>query len=137
MLTEAEYQALAEFRHALRIFLRFSEEAARREGLTPNQHQLLLAIRGFPEVHSPTITDLAELLQLQHHSVVELVDRAVDAHLVKRTVDREDRRRHRLTLTPKGSRILARLSESHRDELRRCRDELSNILRELGGAAAP
>jgi DNA-binding MarR family transcriptional regulator len=131
VLTEAEYRALAEFRHALRIFLRFSEEAARGEGLTPNQHQLLLAIRGYPETRPPTITDVAELLQLQHHSVVELVDRAVDAQLVKRKVDREDRRRHRLTLTPKGSRILARLSESHRDELRRFRDEMGNVLREL------
>ena len=73
MLTDSDYRTLAEFRHALRVFLRFSEDAARQEGLTPNQHQLLLAIRGFPGDGPPTIGDVAEHLQLQHHSVVELV----------------------------------------------------------------
>jgi DNA-binding MarR family transcriptional regulator len=132
VLADRDYRTLAEFRHALRVFLRFSEEAARGEGLTPNQHQLLLAIRGYPRSDAPTIGDIAELLQLQHHSVVELVARAVDGGLVRRRVDRVDRRRQRLTLTAKGSEKLARLTTAHRDELRRFRDEMSEVLRELG-----
>ena len=131
MLTDGDYRTLATFRHSLRVFLRFSEGAARSEGLTPNQHQLLLAIRGFPEAHSPTISDAAEFLQLQHHSVVELVDRAVESGLVTRRVDPDDRRRQRLALTPKGTRKLARLSAAHREELRRFRDEMTEVLRTL------
>ena len=131
VLTDRDYRTLATFRHWLRVFLRFSEDAARSEGLTPNQHQLLLAIRGFPEPYAPTITDAAEFLQLQHHSVVELVDRAVDAGLVTRRVDRDDRRRQRLALTPKGTRKLARLSAAHHEELRRFRDEMTAVLRQL------
>lgn len=131
MLRDSDYRTLATFRHALRVFLRFSEDAARSEGLTPNQHQLLLAIRGFDKPVAPTITDAAELLQLQHHSVVELVDRAVDAGLVTRRVDPADRRRQRLALTAKGSRKLARLTSVHRDELRRFRDEMADLLNAL------
>ena len=131
MLTDGDYRTLATFRHSLRVFLRFSEGAARAEGLTPNQHQLLLAIRGFPEPHAPTISDAAEFLQLQHHSVVELVDRAVESGLVTRRVDPDDRRRQRLALTPKGTRKLARLSAAHRGELRRFRDEMSEVLLKL------
>ena len=131
MLADRDYRTLAQFRHALRVFLRFSEDAARGEGLTPNQHQLLLAIRGFPESHAPTIGDAAESLQLQHHSVVELVDRAVESGLVTRRVDQDDRRRQRLTLTAKGSRKLARLTAAHREELRRFRDEMTEVLRKL------
>jgi DNA-binding MarR family transcriptional regulator len=130
-LTDREYRTLAQFRHALRVFLHFSEAAARSEGLTPNQHQLLLAIRGFSERQAPTITDAAEFLQLQHHSVVELVDRAVDAGLVVRRADPDDRRRQRLALTAKGARTLARLSAAHREELRLLHDELFEMLRDL------
>jgi DNA-binding MarR family transcriptional regulator len=131
VLADQDYRTLARFRHALRVFLRFSEEAARDEGLTPNQHQLLLAIRGFPGDVDPTISDAADLLQLQHHSVVELVARAVEAGLVTRQVDADDRRRQRLGLTPRGRRVLERLSATHRDELRRFRGEMSELLREL------
>jgi DNA-binding MarR family transcriptional regulator len=130
-LDDRDYRALASFRHALRLFLRFSEDAARREGLTPNQHQLLLAIRGFPGDDAPTIGDVAEHLQLQHHSAVELVTRAGESGLVKRRIDAADRRRQRLELTAKGSRLLARLSSTHRDELRRFRVEMSDLLAEL------
>jgi len=130
-LADRDYRTLATFRHALRVFLRFSEDAARAQGLTPNQHQLLLAIRGFDGPDAPTIGDAAELLQLQHHSVVELVDRAVDAGLVARRVDRIDRRRQRLALTAKGARTLAHLSAAHREELRRFRDEMTEVLRKL------
>ena len=132
MLTDHDYRTLAEFRHALRVFLKFSEDAARKEGLTPNQHQLLLAVRGFAGEGPPTIGDVAEQLQLQHHSVVELVDRAVDAGLVNRRVDAHDRRRQRHTLTTQGSRALRRLSAAHRSELRTFRDQMRDLLEEIG-----
>ncbi|MEY2569862.1 MAG: hypothetical protein QOE63_212 [Acidimicrobiaceae bacterium] len=130
-LGDRDYEALARFRHGLRVFLRFSEEAARGAGMTPNQHQLLLAIRGFAGEGRPTIGDMAEALQLQHHSVVELVDRAVEAGLVRRHVDRVDRRRQRLELTAAGRRKLAALTTVHRDELRRFQVELRELQRIL------
>jgi len=129
-LTDSEYRVLSRFRFALRVFLRFSEQAARDAGLTPNQHQLLLAVRGFPD-GAPAISDVAEWLQLRHHSTVELVDRAVEAGLVLRRTDPEDRRRQRLTLTREGERLLASLSAAHREELRRFRAEMADVLREL------
>lgn len=129
-LTESEYRVLARFRFALRVFLRFSEDAAREAGVTPNQHQLLLAIRGFP-TGDPSVTDLAEWLQLKHHSTVELIDRAAEAGLLERQPDPDDRRRQLLVLTPRGSAVLASLSDAHRQELRRFRDEMSDILDEL------
>lgn len=130
-MRDAEYRALARFRFALRVFLRFSEDAARGAGLTPNQHQLLLAVRGFP-AGEPTVSDVAEWLQLRHNSTVELIDRAVDAGLVERHVDPADRRRQRLALTADGEALLASLSASHREELRRFREEMAEVLQELG-----
>jgi DNA-binding MarR family transcriptional regulator len=131
-LSERDYRALARFRHALRVFLRFSEQAARHAGLAPNQHQLLLAIRGWDgEDTGPTISDIALQLQLQHHSVVELVNRAVMAGLVVRQPDPDDRRRQRLALTDHGARKIAALTAAHRDELRRFRQEMTNVLDEL------
>jgi DNA-binding MarR family transcriptional regulator len=130
-MRDAEYRTLARFRFALRVFLRFSEDAARAAGLTPNQHQLLLAVRGHPDA-PPAITDLAEWLQLRHNSTVELVDRAVDAGLLDRQLDEHDRRRQRLALTAKGEAVLQSLSKSHREELRRFREEMSEVLQELG-----
>ncbi len=130
-LTSGEYEALARFRFALRVFQRFSEDAARAAGITPNQHQLLLAVRGYPG-GSPTISDAAEWLQLRHHSTVELVDRAVEAGLVVRHTDAEDRRRQRLALTRRGANLLESLSAQHRDELRRFRRDMAEVLRELG-----
>jgi DNA-binding MarR family transcriptional regulator len=130
-LTDADYRVLAEFRFALRVFLRFSEDAARSAGVTPSQHQLLLAIRGHPG-GAPAVSDLAEWLQLRHHSTVELIDRAAAAGLIARTPDASDRRRQRLEVTPRGARILESLSAAHRNELRRFRDEIPELLRELG-----
>ena len=132
VLAERDYRALARFRHALRVFLRFSEDAARQEGLTPGQHQLLLAVRGYPSDEAPTIGDVADYLQLQHHSVVELVDRAVAARLVRRDADVHDRRRQRLSLTATGSKTLERLSAAHRSELRKFRDQMNDVLHQLG-----
>jgi DNA-binding MarR family transcriptional regulator len=122
---------LARFRFALRVFQRFSENAARAAGITPSQHQLLLAVRGFPD-GAPAISDVAQWLQLRHHSTVELIDRAVDAGLLSRTTDADDRRRQRLALTPTGAARLATLSAAHREELRRFREEMAEVLRELG-----
>jgi DNA-binding MarR family transcriptional regulator len=130
-LTDAEYGVLARFRFALRVFQHFSEDAARTAEVTPSQHQLLLAIRGFPG-GAPTISDVAEWLQLRHHSTVELIDRAVAAGLIVRNTDPEDRRRQRLALTSSGARVLADLSAAHREELRRFREEMAELLRELG-----
>jgi DNA-binding MarR family transcriptional regulator len=129
-LTDAEYRVLARFRFALRVFQRFSETAARDAGITPSQHQLLLAIRGFPD-GEPTISDLAEWLQLRHHSTVELIDRAAEAGLVNRHVDSDDRRRQRLSLTRRGAHLLESLSNEHRAELRRFRTDMADVLREL------
>ncbi|HEY7106413.1 MAG TPA: MarR family transcriptional regulator [Acidimicrobiia bacterium] len=130
-LSEREYRALARFRYALRVFQRFSEQAAREAGVTPAQHQLLLSVRGHPGADPPVVGDLAETLQLRHHSVVELIDRAETAGLVRRTLDRTDQRRQRVTLTHAGRALLERLSVIHRDELRRFRREMVDVLHEL------
>ena len=130
-LTDDDYRALSQFRHALRVFLRFSEDAARRSGLTPAQHQLLLAIRGWSGVDQPSVSDLAELLQLRHHSASELVSRAEAAGLVTSATDALDGRWRRVALTDRGAQQVAALSLLHRDELRRFRDEMTDVLREL------
>ena len=130
-VSDAEYQALAQFRRALRSFLRFSEEAARAAGLTPAQHQLLLAVRGANGGGPPTVGEIAESLKLKHHSTVELIDRAEAADLLRRVADDEDRRRQRLVLTDLGRKKLAELSAAHREELRRFREEGFDALRVL------
>ena len=130
-LTDAEYHALARFRFALRVFLRFSKDAARAAGVTPEQHQLLLAVRG-SDSGPPSVSDLAESLQVRHHSAVELIDRAVDADLLARTTDPDDARLRRLVLTNRGASVLEQLSAVHRDELRRFHTELEPMLTELG-----
>jgi len=130
-LSDREYQSLASFRYALRRFLHFSEQAARDEGLTPNQHQLLLAIRGWTGETSPSITDLAELLQLRHHSTVELAHRAESAGLVSFHPDPTDGRRQLLHITPAGTAKLTALSVLHRDELRQFRQQLHDLLDSL------
>ena len=127
-LTDADYRALARFRYALRVFLRFSERAAREAGVTPAQHQLLLAARGFDD-GAPSTADLAEMLQQTHHAVVELIDRAEAAGLVIRTVDPDDARRRLISLTPRGQEILDALTSAHRTELRRLRTDLQEALR--------
>ena len=116
-MSDADYQGLAEFRHALRNFLAFSEKAAAGAGLTPVQHQALLAIRGMPG--PVTVGTLAEWLGVRHHSCVGLVDRLVALGLVKKSADARDRRRVLLVLSPKAGRKLETLSAVHREELRR------------------
>lgn len=129
-LSDADYQALARFRRALRVFLRFSEQAARDEGLTPSQHQLLLAVRGHPG-RAPTIGDLADALQQRSNSVVGLVDRAEAAGLVTTASDPADGRRRLVALSPAGSEVLEHLTARHRDELREFRHDMAALLEVL------
>jgi DNA-binding MarR family transcriptional regulator len=124
-LTDTDYRRLLEFRTGLRRFLHWSEEQAVTVGLTPAQHQLLLAIRGQTGRDGPTIGEIADLLLLRHHSAVELIDRAEVAGLVRRRPDRSDQRVVRLSLTALGSRRLRQLTERHLEELDRLRPQLS------------
>ncbi len=114
----ADYQALAEFRYQIRRFLRFSEEAAYSADLEPQQHQLLLAIKGLPQGRIATVGELAERLQLRHHSTVELIDRLVKRGLVERHRDEEDQRRVIVSLTAQGEEVLYALSRHMLTELR-------------------
>jgi DNA-binding MarR family transcriptional regulator len=118
-LTKQDFEELARFRFGIRRYLRFSEEAVRRHGLTPQHYQLMLALKGFPGREWATMRELAERLQLRHHSVVELVNRAQKQELVERGPDPTDARAVRVQLTADGQRALMRLSALHRDELRR------------------
>lgn len=117
-LTTRDYQALAEFRYQLRNFLAFSEQAARAVQLEPQQHQLLLTLKGFAGQEKVTVSALAERLKIQHHSTVELLNRMVERDLVQRCRDDQDQRRVLVTLTPHGDEVLHRLSLLHRTELR-------------------
>ncbi|HEX9942698.1 MAG TPA: MarR family transcriptional regulator [Thermoanaerobaculia bacterium] len=126
-LDDADYQRLLQFRNGLRRFLRWSEEQAERAGLTPAQHQLLLAVRGHDGDRGPTIGDVAGYLMLRHHSVVGLVDRAVRAGLVERHEDSADRRIVRLRLTPLGARTLQQLSALHLEEIKRLAPRIRDL----------
>ena len=134
--SKADYEALASFRYALRQFLRFSEEAAEAVGLTPQQHQALLAIRGFPGREQVTIGELAERLQIRHHSAVGLVDRLVAQKLVTRELAEDDRRQVYVALTSHGLGILEQLSNVHRSELRRIGPQITQLLTQLGTSEA-
>ncbi len=117
-LSQIDYESLAELRYQIRRFLHFSEQAARKAGLEPSQHQLMLALKGLPQGTRPRIGELAERLQLRHHSTVELVNRLAAGSFVRRVRDGEDRREVLLALTPKGKKVLRELSLHHRAELR-------------------
>jgi DNA-binding MarR family transcriptional regulator len=134
-VTKAEYELLAAFRYALRQFLHFSETAAASIGLTPQQHQALLAIMGFPGRAHVTIGELADRLQIRHHSAVGLVDRLAGLGLVRREPARTDRRQVYVHLTPNGTEILEQLTTAHYDELYRLRPQLHALLDRLAGAA--
>lgn len=129
--SKATYVNQAAFRFALREFLRFSETAARRVGLTPQQYQTLLAIRGFPGRDAVSIGELAERLQLRHNTAVGLVDRLVAKRLAARAKSSMDRRRVLVRLTAHGIRLLERVSAANRGELRRLRPRLMQLLRRL------
>jgi DNA-binding MarR family transcriptional regulator len=135
-ISKAEIETLAALRYALRQFLRFSEEAAATAGLTPQQHQALLAIKGFPGRDRITVSELAERLQLRHHSAVGLVDRLVAARLALRHRDTSDLRQVFISLTPRGEVILARLSSIHKEQLRRVAPQIETLLERLCGGSA-
>lgn len=127
-LNQSDYEALAAFRYAVRQFQHFSEAAAEAVGLPPQQHQALLAIKGFPGASSITISQLAERLQIRHHSAVGLIDRLVAQKYVVRTISDKDRRQVYVTLTDQGMEILEKLSAAHKEELRRMTPQLRELL---------
>lgn len=129
-LKPSDYRLLADFRYLLRQFLAFSEEQVAAIGLSPQQHQALLAIKGHPD-DVPTIGDLAHRLALRHNSAVGLVNRLVETGLVVRRKDLADRRRITLDLTKAGETALEKLTVAHRDELRRMASLLKPLLSQL------
>jgi len=131
-VTQAEYETLAALRYSLRKFLHFSEETARSAGLTPQQHQALLSVKGAPGgAARMTISQLAEWMQIQHHSAVGLVDRLAAQGLLRREPSQADRRQVFVTLSARGSAVLERLSTAHKDELRRTLPELRELMARL------
>jgi DNA-binding MarR family transcriptional regulator len=131
ILRDADYEDLLALRTGLRRFLRWSEQQAEDAGLTPAQHQLLLAGRGHPDHRGPTVGEVADYLLLRHHSTVGLVDRAVAAKLVKRTRGARDQRVVRLQLTAAGSKRLDALSDAHLEEIERLGRTLPSAWRGL------
>jgi DNA-binding MarR family transcriptional regulator len=127
-----EYEQLATLRYALRQFLSFSEEAARSAGLTPQQHQALLAVKGFPDRERVTIGELAERLRVRHNSAVGLVDRLVAQGLLDRRTNPDDRRQVLVGPTERGSELLEQLAAAHRDEILRIGPQLRSLLAAIG-----
>jgi DNA-binding MarR family transcriptional regulator len=127
LLNRQDFEKLLDFRVTLRRFQRWSEDQARAAGLTHVQHQLLVAIKGYPGDQPPTIGDLAGYLLLRPHSTVGLVDRAEAAGLVQRIPDRVDGRVIRVRLTAEGDRVMQELTRSHLERLH----ELAAVLDEL------
>ena len=132
-VTKTEYETLADLRYSLRQFLHFSEEAAHQAGITPQQHQALLAIKGFRETKDIGVGELAERLQVRHHSAVGLVDRLVSKGLVIRKHPAADRRQVHLALTGRGRRTLEKLSAAHKEQLRRVGPHIESLLKRLRG----
>ena len=130
-----DIQALAEIRYNIRRFLRSSEVILRTEGLKPQQYQLLLAVKGLPQGQEATISQVAERMQLQHHSTVELTDRLSVRGLIKRKRAGHDRRQVLLELTPKGDKLLRQLATLHRDELRQAGPALVGALKKVLNSA--
>lgn len=122
---------MAELRYQIRRFLHFSETAARQAGIEPQQHQLLLAVRGLPDNLKPTVGVLAERMQLQHHSTVELIDRLVDRGFLCRLRGTDDRRRVFVKLTHDGEEFLKTLSLHHLQELQSAGPKFVKILQSL------
>ena len=130
-LTLQDYQSLAEVRYHIRRFLHFSEQASRAAGLEPRQYQLMLTVKGLPRGVRPRIGELAERLQIQHHSAVELVNRLESGGYVRRQRGGEDRREVLLSLTPKGENTLRELALHHRAELRSSAPALLQALKRV------
>ena len=130
-LTLSDYESLAELRFEIRNFLSFSEQAVRAVGLEPRQHQLMLALKGLPVEVRPKIGELAQRLQIQHHSAVELANRLSRAGYIRRKRAGDDRREVLLELTPRGEKVLLELSLHHREELRTAGPKLVDALRKV------
>jgi DNA-binding MarR family transcriptional regulator len=131
-LSQPDYEHLLELRTGLRRFLSWSEQQAREAGLTPAQHQLLLAVQGHPDPSGPTIGQLADYLVLRHHSVVGLVDRAERDGLVERQPDATNKSAVRVTLTATGEAKLDALTEAHLQEIRHLAPTMRALWRALG-----
>jgi DNA-binding MarR family transcriptional regulator len=130
-LTLSDYQALAEFRHQIRRFLHFSEQVVKNAGMERGQYQLMLAIKGIPAGVRPRIRELANRMEIRHHSAVELVNRLEAGGFVHRTRAQDDRREVLLALTPKGEIVLSELALHHHDELRSTGPELVAALQRI------
>jgi DNA-binding MarR family transcriptional regulator len=133
---QTDFRAMAELRYQIRRFMRFSENAAQQAGMEPQQHQLLLALKGLPRGMKPTINALAERLQLQHHSTVGLVDRLVERGFLVRLRATDDRRHVLIKLTSEGEECLRRLASHHLQELRSVGPEFVTILQGLMDSVA-
>jgi DNA-binding MarR family transcriptional regulator len=130
-LSQKDYETLAAFRHALRRFAAFSEAEARAAGLTAQQHQALLAIKGTPGRDTLGVNDIATHLLIRHNTAVELVDRLADAQLVRRLPDPADGRRTLVALTERAKRVLRDLAVTHQRELRAIRSTLLTLLKQV------
>ena len=130
-LTLADYQALAGFRYQIRKFLHFSERAVKQAGIEHAQYQLLLAIKGMPAGVRPRVRELADQMQIRHHSAVELINRLEAGGYVQRQRAKADRREVLLTLTTKGERTLGELARHHQDELRSAGPRLVEALQRV------
>src|SRR5215467_8023951 len=130
-LTLSDYQALAEFRYQIRKFLHFSEQAVQESGLERGQYQLMLSIKGIPDGMRPRIRDLANRMQIQHHSAVELINRLEAGGYVRRERGQNDRREVLLDLTPKGEKVLEELALHHHEELQESAPRLVAALRRV------
>jgi DNA-binding MarR family transcriptional regulator len=131
MITKEDHIRLAALRSAIRQFLRFSEVQARGAGITPQQHQMLLTIRGMPDRDWATVGELADHLQINHNAAVGLAQRAEAVGLVERTAHPEDRRVVCVAVTPKGEAILSALSADHKRELERLAPALTALLSQI------
>ncbi|HEY1773220.1 MAG TPA: MarR family transcriptional regulator [Gammaproteobacteria bacterium] len=130
-VSDDDYLMIASFRAALRKFLRTSEDIAHNLGLTPQRHQAMLAVRGFPGAEPPTVGNLASRLHIRHNSAVGLVTRLVNEGYLRREKSRVDQRRMHVRLTPKGQAVLDKLTEAHRAELRHIGPDITRLLKEL------
>jgi DNA-binding MarR family transcriptional regulator len=135
-LSDEDYASLAQTRRLLRHFQAFSERAASEAGLEPRQYQLLLMLRGLAPESEASVSDLAEWLQVRHHSAVGLIDRMEARDLVQRTTDPRDGRRVLVTLTRAGRAALRGLAVQHRDELQAIGPDLLETLRRVVEAQA-
>ncbi len=136
-LSESDYRLLFELRRSIRRFLRFSEEAARSQGIEPQQHQAMLAIRANQDSGVARIGNIADWMQLRHHSAVELVDRLAMRGLVERWRDDDDRRFVNVRLTSEGEQVLAELTRHHQAELRQAGPALARVLAQIAGGGEP